>query len=152
MYHPDRNPSVGKEVFEKINEAYERMILFIDGRVSKEEVSAVDKYLNSHSDGNIDLVNLILLLKAQIVLYKTCSKTLEQFKYPMYDTLMHIVEQESEFVTDLSGLAVRLMACTASTHAGNAKELLDGVDSTLSFGRSVLPLVTTLDMPCMRAA
>ena len=31
MYHPDRNPSVGKEVFEKINEAYERMILFIDG-------------------------------------------------------------------------------------------------------------------------
>ena len=63
MYHPDRNPSVGKEVFEKINEAYERMILFIDGRVSKEEVSAVDKYLNSHSDGNIDLVNLILLFK-----------------------------------------------------------------------------------------
>ena len=59
----------------------------------QEEVSAVDKYLNSHSDGNIDLVNLILLLKAQIVLYKSCSETLEQFKYPMYDTLMHIVEQ-----------------------------------------------------------
>ena len=42
----------------------------------------------------------------------------------MYDSLMHIVEQESEFVTNLSGLAVRLMACTAATHAGNAKELM----------------------------
>ena len=124
LYHPDRNPSVGKEKFEKINEAYERMILFIDGRVSKADVSAVDKYLNTHQDEHVDIINLSLLLKAQIVLYSNSPEILEKFKYPMYDSLMHIVEQESEFVTNLSGLAVRLMACTAATHAGNAKELM----------------------------
>jgi hypothetical protein len=112
-FHPDRNPHAPKEQFERINEAYERLMLLVGGRLSAETLTEA-----------CDLVNISLLLKTQIVLYSQYSGPLKRFKYPMYGVLMKIVEAGESATEGLSALAVKLMACTSTVHEGNATELL----------------------------
>ena len=115
-FHPDRNPQAGKEKFEQINEAYEKLMLLVGGRM---KISENDSNINE-----CDVINLSLLLQTQIVLYTYHADVLKRFKYPMYHALITIVRRDAQFVDTLSSTCVKLMARTCAAHAGNAEELM----------------------------
>ena len=61
-YHPDRNPA-GRERFEAIQKAYERL-------------QEKDAHLGGPQDWRI-----LLILKAQCILYERCASELSVYKY-----------------------------------------------------------------------
>ena len=80
-YHPDKNPE-GRELFEKIQKAYE---LLSNTRTRT---------------GGPDPVNIMLILKAQRILYKRFPEKLAAYKYAGYEYLLPLLQlKEDEMMT-----------------------------------------------------
>lgn len=80
-YHPDKNPE-GRELFEKIQKAYE---LLSNTRTRT---------------GGPDPVNIMLILKAQRIIYKRFSSKLAAYKYAGYEYLLPLLQlKEDEMMT-----------------------------------------------------
>ena len=80
-YHPDKNPE-GREIFEKIQKAYE--------------------YLSNERNrcGGPDPINIMLILKAQIIVYRRFPQELAEYKYAGYPYLIPLITLgEDEMVT-----------------------------------------------------
>lgn len=73
-YHPDKNPN-GREMFEKIHQAYELLSSSI---------------LMDACDTNI--ANVILLIKTQNILYRRYANQITDQKYPAYPLLLQVFE------------------------------------------------------------
>ena len=80
-YHPDKNPE-GRETFEKIQKAFE---LLSNTRTRT---------------GGPDPVNIMLILKAQRIIYKRFPEKLAEYKYAGYEFLLPILTlEEDEMLT-----------------------------------------------------
>lgn len=71
LYHPDRNPQ-GRELFERVREAYARLQAGATGGQGPQPW------------------RLLLILKAQCLVYRRCARELRPFKYAGYDLLLQV--------------------------------------------------------------
>ncbi|KAK3742179.1 hypothetical protein QZH41_012074 [Actinostola sp. cb2023] len=110
-YHPDKNPE-GRDIFEKVNKAYE--------------------FLCSKSSRRVhgpDPQNIVLILKAQSILFKRYQDELQPYKYSGYPMLVKTIRMETKdsglfsksapLLTAASELAYHTINCSAL----NAEEL-----------------------------
>lgn len=110
-YHPDKNPE-GREMFEKVNKAYEFICL-------KSERS---------TEGST-VENIVLLIRSQTILYRRYPEVLEPYKYSGYPMLIKTIKAETEdenlFSSSVGILeaACELCAYTIKCSALNAEEL-----------------------------
>ncbi|GAB6018577.1 DnaJ sub C member 13 [Chamberlinius hualienensis] len=110
-YHPDKNKD-GREMFEKVNKAYE----FLCSRTSRVVEGP-------------DPVNIVLILKAQSILYNRYKEDLQPYKYAGYPMLIKTIEMEASDDKLFSKEAPLLTAATELTYhtvncsALNAEEL-----------------------------
>ncbi|XP_062841489.1 dnaJ homolog subfamily C member 13-like isoform X2 [Trichomycterus rosablanca] len=110
-YHPDKNPD-GRDMFEKVNKAYE-FLCTKSGRIT---------------DGP-DPENIILILKAQSILFNRHKQELEPYKYAGYPMLIKTITMETDdeqlfsktspLLPAASDLAFHTVNCSAL----NAEEL-----------------------------
>lgn len=77
MYHPDKNPN-GRDMFEKVNEAY---YFLCSG---------------NHKTSGPDPQNIILILKAQSILFSRHGQELHQYKYAGYPMLLKTLKLEMD--------------------------------------------------------
>uniref|UniRef100_W5N2E9 DnaJ heat shock protein family (Hsp40) member C13 n=1 Tax=Lepisosteus oculatus TaxID=7918 RepID=W5N2E9_LEPOC len=110
-YHPDKNPE-GRDMFEKVNKAYE----FLCTKSAK----IVD---------GPDPENIILILKAQSILFNRHREELEPYKYAGYPMLIKTITMETsddQLFSKTSALlpaAAELAFHTVNCSALNAEEL-----------------------------
>ncbi|KAK2561616.1 DnaJ-like protein subfamily C member 13 [Acropora cervicornis] len=117
-YHPDKNPD-GRDIFEKVNKAYE----FLCSKDSR-KVQGPDPH------------NIVLILKAQSILFKRYKEELQPYKYAGYPMLIKTIRMETEDGTAFSKDAPLLAAAselafhTINCSALNAEELRreDGIE------------------------
>ena len=83
-YHPDKNPT-GREMFEKIQQAYDIL--------SKND-------LNEGPDMN----SVLLIMKAQVILFKRYGDLLKDYKYPCYPILLENIKLPQGSETDATKL------------------------------------------------
>lgn len=110
-YHPDKNPE-GREMFETINKAYEFL-----GSKSAKKVDGPDPH------------NIVLVLRAQSILYSRYKEDLAPYKYAGYPMLIKTIRLETHddalfsksapLLTAASELAYHTIDCSAL----NAEEL-----------------------------
>lgn len=110
-YHPDKNPE-GRDMFEKVNKAYEL--------ISSKSARTVT---------GPDQDNLVLILRAQSILFKRFKTELKPYKYAGYGMLMTTIKAESEdenlfsSSVGLLGAACELAQLTVACSNLNAEEL-----------------------------
>ena len=109
-YHPDKNPE-GREIFEKIQKAFE---LLSNTRTRT---------------GGPDPVNIMLILKAQRIIYKRFSQKLAEYKYAGYEFLLPLLQlKEDEMLTvercPQLEVASALLYYTCSCTPYNCKEFI----------------------------
>uniref|UniRef100_A0A8C7D3H7 DnaJ heat shock protein family (Hsp40) member C13 n=1 Tax=Oncorhynchus kisutch TaxID=8019 RepID=A0A8C7D3H7_ONCKI len=110
-YHPDKNPE-GRDMFEKVNKAYE----FLCTKSSR------------IIDGP-DPENIILILKAQSILFNRHKQELEPYKYAGYPMLIKTITMETgdeqlfSKTSPLLPAAIELAFHTVNCSALNAEEL-----------------------------
>lgn len=120
-YHPDKNPN-GREVFEKIQKAYEYLL--------SENFSGVDKKKKSRE-------HIFWILKALVIVYQEYREDVAIFKYPGFRPLVQLLKQEIEGdrslrqPSNLLLVATELCSATIATTPLNADELLDEGGITL---------------------
>uniref|UniRef100_A0A1A8JGA7 DnaJ (Hsp40) homolog, subfamily C, member 13 n=1 Tax=Nothobranchius kuhntae TaxID=321403 RepID=A0A1A8JGA7_NOTKU len=110
-YHPDKNPE-GRDMFEKVNKAYEflctKSARIVDGP---------------------DPENIILILKAQSILFNRHKQELEPYKYAGYPMLIKTIKMETDDeqlfskASPLLPAAAELAFHTVNCSALNAEEL-----------------------------
>jgi len=93
-YHPDKNPA-GRDMFEKVNTAYE----FLCSKSAR---------VGSGPDPN----NIVLILRAQSILFDRYSEDLHPYKYAGYPMLIKTIKMESEDSTLFSKSAPLLAAAS----------------------------------------
>lgn len=109
-YHPDKNPE-GREIFEQVNKAYE----FLCSRAKITE--------------GPNPQNIVLILKAQSILFSRYKDVLEPYKYSGYPMLIKSIEMETQddglFSKPISLLTAAAELCyhTVNCSALNAEEL-----------------------------
>ncbi|BFZ15550.1 hypothetical protein BsWGS_18589 [Bradybaena similaris] len=109
-YHPDKNPE-GREMFEQVNKAYEFLC-------SKTKVK----------DGP-DPQNIVLILKAQSILFSRYKEELQPYKYAGYPMLIKTIQMETNDdqlfskSAPLLSAAAELAYHTVNCSALNAEEL-----------------------------
>jgi DnaJ family protein C protein 13 len=111
-YHPDKNPN-GREMFEKIQAAYE-LLCSIELKVSE-----------------TDLVNVLLLVKVQNLVYRRYPAAVQQQKYPAYAMLTSVLLVPPAQGPPISGVpadilveGVKLMYYTCSVSPLNGREFV----------------------------
>ncbi|KAK1696170.1 hypothetical protein QYE76_012867 [Lolium multiflorum] len=127
-YHPDKNPE-GREKFVAVQKAYERLQASIQGLQGPQ------------------VWRLILLLKAQCILYKRYGHVLEPFKYAGYPMLLNAVtvdKDDSNFLS--SDRAPLLIAASELIWLTCASSSLNGEELIRDSG---IPLLATLLSRCM---
>ncbi|XP_059089728.1 dnaJ homolog subfamily C member 13-like [Tigriopus californicus] len=111
QYHPDKNPQ-GRTMFEKVNAAYE----FLCSRSTRS---------NDHPSPE----NIVLILRAQSILFSRYSKELHPYKYAGYPMLIKTIQMETADEKLFSKSAPLLAAAsecayfTVKCSALNAEEL-----------------------------
>ncbi|KAG1687435.1 DnaJ subfamily C member 13 [Nymphon striatum] len=105
-YHPDKNPK-GREKFEEVNKAYE----FLCSKDSK------------CTDGP-DPHNILLILKAQSILFSRYSDVLQPYKYSGYPMLIKTIKMETGD-TQLFSKSIPILAAAVETayHTVNCSAL-----------------------------
>ena len=109
-YHPDKNPE-GRDMFEKVNSAYE----FLCSKSRLKE--------------GPDPQNIVLILKAQSILFDRHKEELQPYKYAGYPMLMKTIRMETgddslfSKSAPLLSAATELAYHTVSCSALNAEEL-----------------------------
>ncbi|GAB1606314.1 dnaJ homolog subfamily C member 13-like isoform X2 [Argonauta hians] len=137
-YHPDKNPD-GREMFEKVNKAYE----FLCSKKKK-------------ATQGPDPENIVLILKAQSILFKRHKNVLEPYKYAGYPMLIKTIKMETQDETLFSKSAPLLAAAsetayyTVNCSALNAEELrrengIEALQDAFTRCVDVLSLSTTPD-------
>ncbi|CAN6305766.1 unnamed protein product [Urochloa humidicola] len=127
-YHPDKNPE-GREKFVAVQKAYERLQASMQGLQGPQ------------------VWRLLLLLKAQCILYKRYGHVLEPFKYAGYPMLLNAVtvdKDDSNFLS--SDRAPLLIAASELTWLTCASSSLNGEELIRDSG---IPLLATLLSRCM---
>ncbi|XP_041474110.1 dnaJ homolog subfamily C member 13-like isoform X1 [Lytechinus variegatus] len=110
-YHPDKNPE-GRDMFEQVNKAYE----FLCSKSSR---------LTEGPNPE----NIVLILRAQSILFERYKEVLEPYKYAGYPMLIKTIEMETNDDTLFSKSAPLLSAAselafhTVNCSALNAEEL-----------------------------
>ncbi len=111
-YHPDKNPA-GRDMFEKVNAAYE----FLCAKRGAKDSGAPDPD------------NIVLILRAQSILFGRCSHVLRPYKYAGYPMLIKTIRMETADEKLFSKSAPLLAAAsecayhTVRCSALNAEEL-----------------------------
>mmetsp|Transcript_15543 Transcript_15543/g.46103 ORF Transcript_15543/g.46103 Transcript_15543/m.46103 type:complete len:2307 (-) Transcript_15543:50-6970(-) len=111
-YHPDKNPE-GRDMFEKVNKCYEYI-------TTKAE---------SKANQGTSPENLVLILRAQSILFKRFKEELAPYKYAGYPMLISTIERETSdeglFAGDVGLLesACELAHLTVDCSPLNAEEL-----------------------------
>eukprot|EP00051_Salpingoeca_urceolata_P002050 m.46532 g.46532 ORF g.46532 m.46532 type:complete len:2282 (+) comp11866_c0_seq1:73-6918(+) len=142
-YHPDKNPE-GGEMFEKISKAY----MFITSRDERDV------------DGP-DAEHLVLILRAQCILFKRHSDVLAPYKYAGYPMLMATISRETDdenlFATSVALLRAACELCyfTVKCSPLNAEELrrengIEIVAAALSRCIDVVGRNTSEDVPAVQ--
>ncbi|ONM00028.1 DnaJ homolog subfamily C GRV2 [Zea mays] len=127
-YHPDKNPE-GREKFVAVQKAYERLQASMQGLQGPQ------------------VWRLLLLLKAQCILYKRYGDVLEPFKYAGYPMLLNAVtvdKDDSNFLS--SDRAPLLIAASELIWLTCASSSLNGEELIRDGG---IPLLATLLSRCM---
>ncbi|XP_039452152.1 dnaJ homolog subfamily C member 13 isoform X2 [Culex pipiens pallens] len=120
MYHPDKNPK-GREKFERVNQAYE----FLCSR-------------RSSSDGP-NPNNIVLILRAQSILFDRYAEVLRPYKYAGYPQLIKTIRLETKddqlFSKTVPLLSAASELCYHTVHCSalNAEELRreEGIEALL---------------------
>ncbi|KIH65507.1 DnaJ domain protein [Ancylostoma duodenale] len=136
-YHPDKNPE-GREMFEKINTAYE--LLSSDaGRLSMP-----------------DAHRIVLFLQAQSIIYSRHSQELSEYKYAGYGQLIRTIDLEAnnsslfqEGGGALLSSAVELANYTLMSSALNAEQLRreQGLEALQTAFDRCVPVITLSSSP-----
>ncbi|XP_052134218.1 dnaJ homolog subfamily C GRV2 [Oryza glaberrima] len=127
-YHPDKNPE-GREKFVAVQKAYERLQASMQGLQGPQ------------------VWRLLLLLRAQCILYKRYGHVLEPFKYAGYPMLLNAVtvdKDDSNFLS--SERAPLLIAASELIWLTCASSSLNGEELIRDGG---IPLLATLLSRCM---
>ncbi|XP_053683789.1 dnaJ homolog subfamily C member 13 isoform X2 [Sabethes cyaneus] len=120
MYHPDKNPK-GREIFERVNRAYE----FLCSR-------------RSTNDGP-NPGNIVLILRAQSILFDRYADVLRPYKYAGYPQLIKTIQLETKdeqlFSKTVPLLSAASELCYHTVHCSalNAEELRreEGIEALL---------------------
>lgn len=131
-YHPDKNPE-GAQIFQEVHKAYE----FVSSKQARESAFGLNPK------------NLILIFKAQSILFSQCNDELHPYKYSGYPMLIETIRNEIEDERLFSKPDPLLAyACETAYHtlrcsAKNAEELrrengLEVLQQSLSRCASVL--------------
>lgn len=111
-YHPDKNPE-GREIFEQVSKAYE----FLCTKDSRSKTMGPDPK------------NIVLVLKAQSILFSRYKEVLQPYKYSGYPMLIKTIQMETSDKslfgkeTPLLPAAAELAYHTVNCSALNAEEL-----------------------------
>uniref|UniRef100_A0A0N4Z1M3 J domain-containing protein n=1 Tax=Parastrongyloides trichosuri TaxID=131310 RepID=A0A0N4Z1M3_PARTI len=118
-YHPDKNPE-GREMFEKINYAYELLTSHITIKMNNENRVGMSSEIH----------RIVLCLNAQSITYSRHAKELEPFKYAGYSQLIKTIDMESKDNSlfssgggQLLSAAVELCYWTLKASSLNAEQL-----------------------------
>ncbi|XP_029728722.2 dnaJ homolog subfamily C member 13 isoform X2 [Aedes albopictus] len=120
MYHPDKNPK-GREIFERVNRAYE----FLCSR-------------RGNTDGP-NPSNIVLILRAQSILFDRYADVLQPYKYAGYPQLIKTIRLETKdeqlFSKTVPLLSAASELCYHTVHCSalNAEELRreEGIEALL---------------------
>lgn len=143
-YHPDKNPD-GAHIFQEIHKAYE----FLSSKQARERASGPNPK------------NLILIFKAQSILFSQCNDELHPYKYSGYPMLIETIKNEIEDERLFSKPDPLLAyACETAYHtlrcsAKNAEELrrengLEILQQSLSRCASVLSASSNSQDVCVQ--
>ena len=96
-YHPDKNPA-GRDKFEEIQRSYELLLPVVEqgGTIQATSSDDGDEDQNAADDnssegwtgGRVQMENVHLLLRAQLLICKRYGQELSIFKYPSYSLLL----------------------------------------------------------------
>ena len=96
-YHPDKNPG-GRDKFEEIQRSYELLLPLVEqgGTIQATSSDNDDEDRNAADDnssegwtgGKVQMQNIHLLLRAQLLICKRYGQELSIFKYPSYSLLL----------------------------------------------------------------
>ncbi|EYC29231.1 hypothetical protein Y032_0006g2855 [Ancylostoma ceylanicum] len=136
-YHPDKNPE-GREMFEKINTAYELL--------------SSDAGRSSMPDAH----RIVLFLQAQSIIYSRHSQELSEYKYAGYGQLIRTIDLEAnnsslfqEGGGALLSAAVELANYTLMSSALNAEQLRreQGLEALQTAFDRCVPVITLSSSP-----
>ncbi|XP_048827820.1 dnaJ homolog subfamily C member 13 isoform X4 [Brienomyrus brachyistius] len=136
-YHPDKNPE-GRDMFERVNKAYE-FLCTKSGRIT-------------HGP---DPENIILILKAQSILFNRHRQELEPYKYAGYPMLIKTITMETSDgllfskTSPLLPAATELAFHTVNCSALNAEELRreNGIEMLLEALTRCVAVLTASSKP-----
>lgn len=86
-YHPDKNPE-GRDMFEKVNKAYE----FVSSKENRLLKFCLRIWYHHSSVDGPNPENIVLILKAQSILFKRFPEVLQPYKYSGYPMLMITIQ------------------------------------------------------------
>ena len=129
-YHPDKNPD-GREMFEKIQKAYEMLT----------------SHRTAEASAGPDPVAILLLVKTQCILYARYAKDLAPYKYAGYPLVLQALESPGGVAGDAGEIfeaATRMVFLTCLASPRNAEELLreNGLEITLGLLSRIMQVVT----------
>ncbi|GKY91883.1 hypothetical protein MPSEU_000159900 [Mayamaea pseudoterrestris] len=97
QYHPDKNPT-GREMFHLIQMSYELLLPMLEsGQRLGTALERSDDFANLNSaaqgfEGGISqMMNMGILIKAQVIIYRRYEKEMSLYKYPAYDELLRCI-------------------------------------------------------------
>ncbi|VDN29225.1 unnamed protein product [Cylicostephanus goldi] len=136
-YHPDKNPE-GREMFEKINTAYELL--------------SSDAGRSSMPDAH----RIVLFLQAQSIIYSRHSKELSEYKYAGYGQLIRTIDLEAQNASlfqegggALLSAAIELANYTLVSSPLNAEQLRreQGLEALQTAFDRCVPVITVSSSP-----
>ncbi|KAL3096073.1 hypothetical protein niasHS_005832 [Heterodera schachtii] len=137
-YHPDKNPD-GREQFEQINYAYEFL---------------TSTLVRANSSSTPDMNRIVIIIRAQSIVYKRNLQVLSPYKYAGYTQLIKTIDLESSDDTlfartkedggQLLVAAVELCHWTLRSSSLNAEQLRrdGGLDALYKTFERCVPMIT----------
>lgn len=110
-YHPDKNPA-GREMFESIQVSYELLLPLVESGQTIGEVAGGTEGATGEEDSNSNLAmgfpggklqmqNMHLLIKTQLLICRRFESEMSKYKYPVYRILLNCLQLPDDCIKSM---------------------------------------------------